>query len=75
MPIYEYACAKCGKAFDWLVRSPRDEREIACPDCGARKATRRPSIFAAHQGRPAAMPLPTGGCGRCGDPNGPCGLD
>ncbi len=75
MPIYEYLCTKCGKPFDWLVRSSSDEQQAACPECGTRKVTRQPSVFATHQARPAATPLPAGGCGRCGDPNGPCGVN
>lgn len=75
MPIYEYDCPKCRQPFEQLVLSADDERDVRCPQCGAAKVTRRPSTFAAR-GAPDRTPLPTGvGCGRCGDPNGPCALD
>lgn len=73
MPLYEFRCEKCGQEFEELVRSTEHEETLRCPSCGAARLTRKPSVFAAHA---AAAPLPrAGGCGRCGDPNGPCGLD
>lgn len=75
MPIYEYRCDSCGERFEELVRTGDDEGLLACPKCGSKKAARQPSVFSA---RAAATPLPMrhpGGCGRCGDPSGPCGLD
>ena len=74
VPIYEYVCESCKQSFEQLVRSKRDESRLTCPACGHERIERRPSVFAAHA-RSSGVPLPTGGCGRCGDPNGPCGLD
>ena len=74
MPVYEYYCGKCDEGFELLIRSQREEREAACPKCQTQKIERRPSVFAAH-GAPAAKSLPRGGCGRCGDPAGPCSVD
>lgn len=74
MPIYEYTCTSCGAQFDQLIRSAQDEQSVTCPKCSARKVERRPSVFAAH-GSTAATSQPRGGCGRCGDPNGPCASD
>jgi putative FmdB family regulatory protein len=71
MPMYEYRCRKCGHEFAELVRHEREADTQACPSCGAARAERKISTFAAHA---AAAPagLPRAGCGRCGDPNGPC---
>lgn len=44
MPIYEYACAKCGHQFEALVR-PKDDAP-QCPECGAKKLERLISNFA-----------------------------
>lgn len=74
MPMYEYTCGDCGAEFEELVRLPDDERGLRCPSCGAAKARRRLSTFAAHAADPPRAALPAGGCGRCGDPNGSCGL-
>ncbi len=74
MPIFEYVCQKCGTRFETLVRFQREETEVACESCGSRQVKRELSVFSAHA---SASPKPApraGGCGRCGDPNGPCSL-
>lgn len=76
MPLYEYTCAACAADFEQLVRSVEEQRELRCPACGGKRVTRKLSTFAARSAAPARdLPLPRGGgaCGRCGDPNGPCG--
>lgn len=78
MPIHEFQCDACNRTFEELVRSPRDESGIRCPECGGDKIGRQISVFSAgtSAGRSTpSTPLPTGGCGRCGDPAGPCALD
>lgn len=77
MPIYEYACRGCDHTFEELIRTASDERALRCPQCGGKTVQRRPSVFAAHGAvAPKTTPLPRGGgCGRCGDPNGPCARD
>ncbi|MHC1702203.1 MAG: zinc ribbon domain-containing protein [Humidesulfovibrio sp.] len=47
MPIYEYACAKCGKVFEELVFSAADEAVVVCPACGAGEPRRCLSACAA----------------------------
>jgi putative FmdB family regulatory protein len=32
MPIYEYRCRNCDTDFEVLVR---DDRAVACPNCGS----------------------------------------
>lgn len=79
MPIYEYHCEACDHSFEHLspTMSAASER-IECPECGAPRASRQLSVPAAPRGGAAKgaapTPLPRGGCGRCGDPNGSCGL-
>lgn len=68
MPIYEYACKKCGKLFEELVFSASDESEVVCPDCGAAKPERCLSACAAviageGGGAGAGAPALGGGCG------------
>ncbi len=54
MPIYEYQCRNCGKAFE-LLRSLKDADEpMECPQCHVRALERQFSSFAA------------GGCGSSG---------
>ena len=72
MPIYEYACESCGFEFEELARSPVEGDRAVCPKCGAKKTTRKMSVFAAHNPAPAPSGGAMGGCGRCGDPSGPC---
>jgi putative FmdB family regulatory protein len=48
MPIYEYACAPCGKTFEELVIRRSDEADVRCPACGSAEVARQMS-------RPAAV--------------------
>ena len=73
MPIFEFVCRTCGLEFEELIKA-RNEMRQSCPKCGGKEVEKRFSPFAAHDGRRAAM-TPVGGCGRCGDPYGPCGLN
>lgn len=71
MPIYEYACKKCGCEFEELIRG---DEQPACPSCGSEKAERQMSAPAGHVITPAAGGCPArSACGmadRCG---GGCG--
>ena len=44
MPIHEYECNACRRAFEQLVRSDRVDRP-PCPACGSRRVSRRWSVF------------------------------
>ena len=48
MPVYEYACKKCQKAFT-VVLSLREHEQgpVACPACGARDVQQLISQFIA----------------------------
>lgn len=77
MPVYEYICEDCAHEFEEF--SKRVGGGAACPSCGSDTVRRRLSVFAARQGdsRPDTGPSaggPAGGCGRCGDPYGPCAM-
>ncbi len=50
MPIYEYACAPCGKSFEELVIRKSDEAEVKCPACGSADVARQMSRPAATRG-------------------------
>ncbi len=49
MPIYEYRCTTCSRAFDHFARHPVDGVGARCPACGATDVTRRFSSFATHR--------------------------
>ena len=71
MPLFEYACKQCDRAFEVLVRAT-DTPE--CPSCRSTDLERRFSVFAAHthgNGTAAASMPSAGACGACGDPRGP----
>lgn len=79
MPMYEYACSKCGHQFEKLVKSAsqRDEK-IECPNCASTQTGRKISVFsavgtAAGQGGSSGH-VHTGMCG-CGKRAGSCGLN
>jgi putative FmdB family regulatory protein len=58
MPIYEFACPKCRKIFNFLSKKVAPSRQPSCPKCGHRKLTRQVSAFAHPRGlkEPAAAP-------------------
>ena len=64
MPIYEYACPACDRAFEALLLRKSDEAEVACPTCRSRTVSRLLS-------RPAAMRM--GGSGDTGSAAPSCG--
>ncbi len=73
MPIYEYVCGSCRHEFEELARSMSDAESPSCPNCDAKTVERRMSVFSSQQGDAGGRDFPIGGgCGRCGDPNGPC---
>lgn len=67
MPIYEYACKKCGHEFEELIRG---SEQPACPACGWSQVERQLSVSAAHTAGPASSACPARDtCGmshRCG---------
>ena len=75
MPIYEYECEKCDHVTETLRPMDRADESLACEACGSEQTRRQHSEFAAgaSKGGQGGIP-PAGGCGRCGDPNGPCGM-
>ena len=72
MPIYEFQCAACGHEYEHLRKSMHDADPRACPQCKSPKLRKKMSLFApaARDSQPVSQNL--GGCGRCGDPDGPC---
>jgi len=76
MPIREFHCERCDRDFEELVRTSGEKAGVACPSCGNRQVERKISVFAAQTGAGVSRvsSLPAGGCGRCGDPAGPCSL-
>jgi putative FmdB family regulatory protein len=46
MPVYEYRCQECGKAFEQLRRMSDTDRDLRCPFCGAPQVERVLSSFA-----------------------------
>ncbi|HUU14244.1 MAG TPA: zinc ribbon domain-containing protein [Terriglobia bacterium] len=44
MPIFEYACRKCGKVFEKLIMK-QGHGPHTCPRCGSKKVERQFSTF------------------------------
>ena len=65
MPIYEYACADCGKSFEEIIVRKSDEAEVACPACKSRQVGRQLSAPAAYGGG-GSHSHGGGGCGPVG---------
>jgi len=69
MPIYEFACPKCRRIFNFLSKRPRSGRPPPCPKCGNRKMTKQVSSFALPRG--AQEPSATAGSETMPDMNDP----
>ena len=47
MPIYDYVCRSCGEKFDALRKLKDDDRDVECPRCHEKNASRAVSLTAA----------------------------
>ena len=70
MPIYEYACKKCGKVVDLLQKMGSDKAGIPCPACGEDALAKKLSVTAPTQmagpaGAGCELGSIPGGCGGC----------
>jgi len=74
MPIYEYQCEACGRVTEALRAMREADGPLACEACGSEQTQRMQSEFAPGGAKSNEPSLPMGGCGRCGDPNGPCAM-
>jgi putative FmdB family regulatory protein len=68
MPIYEYACKKCGREFETLVRS---DTVPDCPSCHSTELDKKLSVFATAKSPAESASVAAGPCGSCGHPDGP----
>jgi putative FmdB family regulatory protein len=46
MPLYEFQCTECDRAFEELVRAASATVEVKCPQCGSEHVRRKVSVFA-----------------------------
>jgi len=62
MPIYEFACPKCRRIFNFLSKRLNPGRPPTCPQCGNKKMVKQMSRFAMNKGlkEPAARTDDTG---------------
>jgi len=44
MPIFEYVCKDCGRAFEKIV--PRYDSEVDCAHCNSENVEKQLSVFA-----------------------------
>jgi len=73
MPVYEYSCDACGLEIEHFAKSMSDADPAKCPKCGKESLRKKLSLFAPASGGSArSSTSELGGCGRCGDINGPC---
>jgi putative FmdB family regulatory protein len=68
MPIYEYRCGACGRAFERLVYGAET---VQCPACDSPSVTRLLSLFGMKTGQ--GFVASAGGGGGCGCGRGGCG--
>ena len=74
MPIFEYICQDCGRAFERIV--PRYDSPADCIHCNSKKVEKQLSVFAVAGPSNDSSAFPEGGCGRCGAATpGSCGME
>jgi putative FmdB family regulatory protein len=68
MPLFEYECCDCGRAFEAFVTA---DRAPGCPGCGSARLTKLISppgmVGSAQPGLRADRDVPRGGCGAGGN--------
>jgi putative FmdB family regulatory protein len=67
MPIFEYICRSCDRAFETLVTAGR---QPSCGSCRSQDLAKQLSVFAVNA-KPVSSAPAAGSCGACGDPRGP----
>jgi putative FmdB family regulatory protein len=72
VPLYEFACRGCDSRFERLLSFDAAEGGVACPSCGAERARRLISTFAAVS-RDAAGETNMFAGGGCACSAGGCG--
>jgi putative FmdB family regulatory protein len=50
MPIYEFACPKCRRIFNFLSKRMNPDRSPVCPKCGNKKLEKQVSRFSMSRG-------------------------
>lgn len=55
MPIYEYRCLNCKRAFSLLVGVVADANEPACPECGGKELKKLISRIARIKSKDAVL--------------------
>ncbi len=70
MPLFNYECEACSRAFQLFVQA---STVAACPGCGSGAIKKQLSSFAV--GAPARQRPAVAPCGQCAHPDGPgaCG--
>lgn len=60
MPIYEFACPKCRRIFNFLSPRINPDRLPTCPKCGNKKMVKQVSTFSAITGAKESAPVEKG---------------
>lgn len=62
MPMFEFACGRCGHEFERLVSTAA--AKVSCPSCGGRKVSKKFSVFGSKSGGKFTASK-GGGCTSC----------
>ncbi len=64
MPLYEFACKKCGKRFECLVAVGK-EKDVVCAECGSADVRKMISGFGIGGGSSRLKASSSSGCASC----------
>lgn len=74
MPLFEFKCQNCGKAFETIV--PSSKTKVVCKQCQSPHVEKLLSVFAVGGSSRSAAAFEPGPCGSCGAAQrGMCGAE
>ena len=52
MPIYEFQCKKCGKAFEVIFKTAAETLKVCCPACKSKNVQKFLSVLSPNPEKP-----------------------
>jgi putative FmdB family regulatory protein len=70
MPIYEYQCLDCDRAFEKIITSAAAPEPILCDHCGSAKVQKKISATSYRLANATSSPIPAGALSGCSSRSG-----